>query len=66
VIVVRFVGNQNAARRPAPIGAMLAWRRLSWSARAADGDIAVDRDGRVHAAGVKAIPDPASLVEPRL
>ena len=39
------------------------WRHMA--ARAADGDIAVDRDGRVHAAGLKAIPEPASLVELR-
>ncbi|MGH3769501.1 MAG: Tn3 family transposase [Pseudonocardiaceae bacterium] len=36
------------------------WRHMA--ARAADGDIAMDRDGRVHAAGLKAIPEPASLV----
>jgi hypothetical protein len=39
------------------------WRHMA--ARAVAGDIAVDRDGRVHAAGIKAIPEPASLVELR-
>jgi hypothetical protein len=39
------------------------WRHMG--ARAADGDITVDADGRVHAAALKAIPEPATLIELR-
>lgn len=39
------------------------WRRMA--ARAADGDLAVDGDGRVHAAAINAILEPATLVELR-
>ncbi|MFY9805682.1 MAG: hypothetical protein WAK86_00255, partial [Pseudonocardiaceae bacterium] len=39
------------------------WRHMA--ARAAEGDITVDADGRVHAAALRAIPEPTSLVELR-
>jgi hypothetical protein len=39
------------------------WRHMA--ARAEAGDITVDADGRVHAAGLKAVPESATLVELR-